>query len=351
MRTVSAADSVSLAVERTRDFLFRPFNWATYLKLGLVAILTEGFSSNLSSSSNKNHGSSSGSGPVFGSLHEIPHEWTAYIVAGCVAFALLMVLAFWIAYLITRLRFAFFHCLVTNTTEIRPGWHLYRDRALRFFWLNVVVGLCFLLAMGLIAIPFVSGFVKLARETPPGGHPDWGLLLALVLPLIPVILLLVLAAVLLDVILRDWILPHYALEDASAGQAWGAVWEAITREKREFFVYVLLRLILPMIATIAIFFVLMIPGLMLAGALAGVEYGIHSAFADAAGAARFVAIALEVFFGAVAAGFALLASICLGGPVGTAVREYALVFYGGRYPVLGNLLYPAAPAVQSAPEA
>ena len=351
MRTVSAADSVSLAIQRTRDLLFRPFTWATYLKLGLVAILTEGFSSNLRSSGNHAHPSTSGQGPDFGALHEIPHQWIAYIVAGVFALALLMILALWIAYLVTRLRFAFFHCLVTSTTEIRPGWHLYRDRAARFFWLNIVVGLCFLLVIGLIAIPFVSGFVKLAHDTPPGGHPDWGLLLSLVLPLIPIILLVALAAVLLDVILRDWILPHYALEDASAGEAWSDVWEAITREKREFFVYLLLRLILPMIAMIAIFMVLMIPGLMLAGALAGIEYGIHSAFADAAGAARFVAIALEAFFGVVEAGFALLASICLGGPVGTAVREYALVFYGGRYPALGNLLYPPAAAVQGEPEA
>jgi len=349
MRTVSAADSVSLAIQRTRDFFFRPFNWTTYLKLGLVAILTEGFSSNLRSS--LSHDNPSGHGPIFTAPNEIPQQWIAYLVAGVMALALLLILAFWIAYLITRLRLAFFHCLVTNTTEIRPGWHLYRDRAARFFWLNIAVGLCFLLGIGLIAIPFVAGFVKLVRETPPHAHPDWGLLLALVLPLIPIILLLALAAVVLDVILRDWILPHYALEDASAGEAWSEVWEAITREKREFFVYLLLRLILPLIAMIAIFLLLILPGVMVAGALAGIEYGIHSVFADAAGAARFVGIGLEVFFGVVAAGFALLFSICLGGPVGTAVREYALVFYGGRYPALGNLLYPPAAAVQGAPEA
>ncbi len=54
-------------------------------------------------------------------------------------------------------------------------------------------------------------------------------------------------------------------------------------------------------------------------------------------------IAVQVFFGVVAFGFALLASICLGGPVATATREFALVFYGGRYQALGNALYPQAP--------
>ena len=58
--------------------------------------------------------------------------------------------------------------------------------------MNVVVGLCFLLLLGLVALPFVSGFWKLFHEMPPGGHPDWGLLLALVLPLIPIIFVMLL---------------------------------------------------------------------------------------------------------------------------------------------------------------
>ena len=68
-----------------------------------------------------------------------------------------MLLCFWLFYLITRLRFAFFHCLIHNIKEIRPGWHIYREPATRFFWLNFVVGLCFLLLLALIAIPFVAG--------------------------------------------------------------------------------------------------------------------------------------------------------------------------------------------------
>ena len=38
----------------------------------------------------------------------------------------------------------------------------------------------------------------------------------------------------------------------------------------------------------------------------------------------------------------MLASICLGGPLSTATREYAILFYAGRYKVMGDLLYPPA---------
>jgi hypothetical protein len=344
MRAISAVDAVSLAIQRTREFLFRPFNWGTFLKLGLVAIVTEGLGSNFHSSSHTNH--SPGHGPMIYSPADIRPEWIAAIAA---VVLVAIVLSIAIFYLVTRLRFAFFHCLIHNTKEIRPGWWLYGAQAMRFFWLNLVVGFCFLLVVGLVALPFIAGFVKLFHETHQGGHPDIGLMLALLLPMIPIILLLVLAGFLADLIMRDCMLPHFALDDASAGEAWFQVWARITAEKRQFLVYALLRVVLPFIAMVGLFMVLIIPGLMLAGSLAAVEFGLHSTFADATGASALVGHLLEAFFALLAFGFALLASICLGGPLSTGIREYALIFYGGRYQALGDILYPPAPPETGAP--
>jgi hypothetical protein len=248
-----------------------------------------------------------------------------------------------IFYVVTRLRFAFFHCLIHNTKEIRPGWSVYGSQATRFFWLNLGVGFCFLLLVGVIALPFIAGFWRLFHQIPQGGHLDFGLLLSLVLPLIPIVVLLALAGVVTDLVLRDWMLPHIALEDATAGEAWASVWARLMAEKKEFFVYTLLRVVLPTIAMVGVFMLLIIPGLAVAGSLGAIEYGVHSAFADATGGAAVAGIAIQVFFGLVAFFFAVLASICLGGPLSTGTREYALIFYGGRYQVLGNILYPPAP--------
>jgi hypothetical protein len=335
MRAISAVDAVSPAIQRTRDFLFRPFSWGTYLKLGLVAIITEGLGSNLQSSSH--NGQPSGHVPMNLSPFDI---LPVQIVAGVAAVALVLVFSAWLFYLITRLRFAFFHCLIHNTKEIRPGWWLYRDQATRFFWMNVMVGFCYLLVAALIAIPFVSGFWRLFHETPPGGHPDFGALLSLVLPLLPIIFLMALAGILADVILRDWMLPHYALDDASAGEAWSRVWAHIKADRRQFIAYALLRLILPTVAMVALFVVLLVPGLVVAGSVAAVELGLHSAFADTTGGSAVTGALLEGFFGVLAFGFAVLASICLGGPISTGTREYALMFYGSRYQALGDKLYP-----------
>jgi hypothetical protein len=305
------------------------------LKLGLVAIITEGLGNNFNSSSHSNV--QSGHRPQLSPPLDFPPLQIAAVIA---SLALAFVICCFVFYLITRLRFAYFHCLVHNTTEIRPGWILYKDRAARFFWLNLGVGFSFLLVIGLIAIPFVSGFVRVFQEYHQGGHLDVSLLLSLVLPLIPLIVLIALVCMLADLILRDCMLPHYALEDASAGDAWFQVWSRIKAEKRQFVAYALLRVVLPIIAAIGLIMLLAIPGLMLAGSVAAVEFGIHSMFADATGSSAIVGKILEGFFGFLAFGFAVLAGICLGGPVSTAVREFALVFYGGRYKELGDTLYP-----------
>src|ERR1700677_3589756 len=125
MRAISAADSVSFAIQRTRDFLCRPFDWGTYLKLGLGAIITEGLGGNLRSSSH--HVPASGNGPIFHS----PSNLVPVAIAATFALALVAVILLTIFYLITRLRFAYFHSLIHNVREIRPGWWFYREQATR----------------------------------------------------------------------------------------------------------------------------------------------------------------------------------------------------------------------------
>jgi len=44
-------------------------------------------------------------------------------------------------YLVTRLRFAFFYSLLHQTSELRPGWRLYREQAMRFFKMSLLIGL------------------------------------------------------------------------------------------------------------------------------------------------------------------------------------------------------------------
>lgn len=333
MYALSAADAVSPALQRTRAFLFRPFRLGTYLKLCLVACITEGAGGNFSGSG--------GHAPHHRSTFFPPTTLsTGWIIALVAILVISIALGFVVYYLVTRLRFAYFHCLIHNTKAIRPGWRLYRTQAARFFWLNLVVGVCFLLVVILIALPFVAGFWKLFHNLPPGDHPGIGSLLSLVLPLIPVILLLAVAAIATDLILRDLMLPHFALENARAGDAWSAVWARIKAEKGSFFAYALLRIVLPIVAVLGLFMVLILPGILFFAVIAGTELGIHVVFSHASSAAAAIGVCLQILIGVAAFGIALLVGIGVGGPLSTAIRQYALLFYGSRYQPLAELLWP-----------
>lgn len=336
---LSAAEAISPAIRRTRAFLFQPFRFGTYLKLCFVALLTEGLGGNSHFTSHPGGGIHPESAPTpvitENPFHAHP-EWLVALIAVAVVGILIGLALF---YLVTRLRFAYFHCLVHNTREISPGWSLYASQAGRFFWLNIVVGLCFLLLIGIAAVPFAGGFLRLFREVHAGGRPDVGSILALVLPLIPLIILFVLAVIAADMILRDFMLPHYALQDASAGQAWAGVWERITTQKASFFAYALLRIVLPIIGMIVLFAVLVIPGIIYVAMVAMIEVGIHTTFAGV----EPVRILLMVVVGLISLLIAIVVGICFGGPLSTATREYAIVFYGGRYQPLGDILFPPAP--------
>lgn len=333
MIALSAADAISPALQRTREFLFRPFRLGTYLKLCLVALLTEAVANfNVRSSTTGSHIHSLGAGAPFS-----PTPAAAAAIA--LAAVLLVLLSLGLFFLITRLRFAYFYCLTYNVRALTPGWRIYRSQALRFFWMNLIVGLAFVLLALLVLLPFLSGLWTVARSLHAGRPADVGAILAYALPLIPIVILLVLAAIAVDVVLRDLMLPHYALENAGAAQAWRAVRIRIAAEKGAFLRYALVRVFFPIVAVIALGILFILPAVLSTGLFAAVELGIHSAFAGPAGT-TIPGIVLEVFFGVAAfcVGIAVVIGVC--GPVSTSVREYALLFYGGRFQPLGDLLTP-----------
>jgi len=333
MLALSAADTISPAVDRTKNFLFKPFKLGTYLKLCLVAVITEGLGGNFNSSFPGGGGGHRGHPqPQPHPMHLPSPELIAIIIA---SIALAVVLTIAIYYLITRLRFAFFHCLITQTKEIGPGWRLYRSQANRYFVLNLVIGIIFLAMLGVIVAPFVMGIIRVFRGS--GGHPDFASLIGYFLPLIPIIILAILIGVAIEIALRDFMMPHMAIENASAGEAWAAARAHIAAETGNFVLYALLRIVLPIVGMVALFIVLLIPGLIVLGISAAVFFALHSALAQGGGT-EVLGILLGVLVGLVAFCLLLFIGVFFGGPLSVWVRTYALMFYGGRYKALGDIL-------------
>jgi hypothetical protein len=354
MLAYSAADLISPAVQRTRWFLFHPFRWSTFLKLCLVSVLTEGFSGNFNVPGGSHHSHRAGTTPS----PTVPTIASPYfglspmeiaLIAGIVIFSIGLCIVLF--YLITRLRFALFHCLVYQTREIRPGWELYDMQSWRFFLVSLAVGIAFFFAILLVAAPFILGFYRIFRGVQPGVPFNMAGFLSLFLPLIPIFLLLVLAGVAVHVILHDLMLPHMALENASAGDAWHQVRMRIAAEKGGFLLFTFLRIVLPIAATIAAAIVLAIPFVLVFATFGLSAYGLGGLIANASGANAFFLALLEAVVVLILIAAAILLGLCVGGPIGIASRYYALLFYGGRYQTLGNLLSPPPPPplIENAP--
>jgi hypothetical protein len=342
MNPLSATQAITPAIERTRQFLFRPFRLGRFLKLTLVALLTEGGMASCNFSKGFPSGNTGSPSHPIPPLHmpHIPLSAAAIVIAVvCVVALIVIPITVLISYLVIRLRFSFFDCVLHMQDRIAPAWNRYHRQAMRYLGMSVCIGLVFLLAVGLAGYAvydhYKALFDALFSDNRPG-FTDF-------LPVIGVAGLLALILGFLgsfiEITMSYFVLPHMALEDASIPEALSDVWGDIEIEPWQYLFFVLMRFLLTMAATILGFLALFIPFLILGG------IGVALVFALKASSTG-----LAVLLGVPAAILLLVllfaAFIAVSGTIGTFRRNYALMFYGGRYPPLGQILeltLPPAP--------
>jgi len=337
MEPLSASQAVLPAIERTRQFLFEPFRWGSYLKLATIACLSEGIFETIHYSRNDRTAINAAS------LSEI--QWTPEVTAWTL-FAVIsgLGLSFLFYYVILRLRFVLFHCLVHRTREIRGAWELYGRQSMRLFLANLLVWvgillLCLVMVGGLA----LTAFSVLTLKTPSDKF-DPGVFFILFLPCLGFAFFVAFLAIAAEVTLHDFVLPHMAIENASFRAAWKAARRAIAAEKETFFSYFILRLLLPLVAFLVLLMVAAIPLLFIGWILWTSSTGFHDMLDDAIGVMAVLRVFLAVVFGLIGAVFAVGTAMGLGGPLATWMRSYAILFYAGRYKALGELLEGAAAA-------
>jgi hypothetical protein len=335
MKVLSASQAVAPAIERTRHYLFRPFDWGMYLKLAAVACITEGFWAGFNFSAS--HSTSSDSTSF--SAMNLSTEAIAAAIFAVVTGVGLGILFY---YVVIRLRFAFFHCLVHGTREIRPAWARYHRQSMRLFVASLLVWLAFLVMVLMMAGAVLVVVFTVFTVRTADGKLDPGVFFILFYPCLGFAFLVGLLGVAAAVVLHDFVLPHMAIENATFREAWAAARSRILAGKEVFFSYFILRLVLPVLATIALLIAAGIPLAIAFWILSTSATGFHDMLEDATGLGAVFRVFFAVLFGAIGIGFGLLATFGLGGPIATWIRNYALLFYSGRYKALGEILEPPA---------
>ena len=339
MITLSAAQAISPAIERTKQFLFRPFRLGTFLKLTLVALLTEGGMASCNFGNHLPSGDTPGLSHPLPPFHmpHMPMPAMAVVIGVFIAIAVIGIpIVLLISYLLIRLRFSFFDCVLRQQRFIAPAWRLYHRQALRYLGLSVCVGLAFWAVLAAAAYAIYQHFKALFQAIGSSHAPGLVDFFPVIGVALLVLLLVGIAAFFIETALNYFVLPHMALEDASIQDALTDVWDDIQAEPWQYLFFLLLRFLLTVAASIIAVIALMIPFAILFGI--GLVLALMLKAASSSLAVLFgvpAAILLGLLF--------LLAFIGASGTIGTFRRNYALLFYGGRYPPLGNILQPPIP--------
>jgi hypothetical protein len=336
----SAFQLISPAFERTKQFLFKPFRMGRFLKLTLVALLTEGGSAGISSGGNF----PSSMHPGSSAPQNLPHidwpaltHWATHLaLIGAVVLLITLPIGLLVSYLLIRLRFSYFDCVLRQQDQISPAWGIYHRQALRYLGLTVLVGLGFWIVLIPIGYGVYEHFKPLIQSIFSGHPPDLWDLLPIFFVIAPLIMLLALVAAIVQMVMSCFVLPRMALEDASIGDALSDVWSDMAAEPGQFLLFAFLRLVLALAGTIiggiAIFFpagILFVLGVIFVLVVKSMS--------------MMLAFILGIPLAILAIALLLGIVIAVHGTVGTFMRNYAILFYGGRYPVLGSMLPPPAP--------
>ncbi len=333
-------------MERMKFMLLRPFRFATWLKIGFMGWLASagtsgGFNINLPSFPGRRGGTGGASAEetVRAWMHE--HMLLIVLIVTLIV-ALLTTLGLILLYLSCRFRFILFDSVLQTDAQIGRGWSRYRRPAGRYFGFLI----CLLLVSGIVIALIVALPLWRAYKRGVFRSEDPFAIFGILAPVILGVFVFAVISAIITSLANDFGVPLLALDDLTVVDAWGVLREMISAEPWAFAGYLGMKLVLSIaagamvaFAAIAVFLVLLIPGVILA--ILGV------AIAKAAGAV--VGIVLAGIGVVAAIAIVLILSMMATAPIAVFFTSYSFYFFGGRYPKLGALLWPQPPAPVAPP--
>jgi hypothetical protein len=335
---ISAIDSITPAIEHTKQQLFNPFRIGQWTKLAFVGLLAGELGSSGFNRSNFTLPHHPGA-----PTHPNIAGFDFAVLGALVVFGVLAALAIGIIlmYVSSVMRFVLFDSIVLRECHIRWSWSRRLGAGWRYFVWKLAYAVLLFGGIGVLvgapgALVFASGWYKVPRE-----H-----LIPLILGGIGIALVLfsflVITAVVF-VLTKDFVVPQMALENISASEGWRRLWPMIKAETGAYAAYLVMKIILSVVAGALI---------AIAALIVGVLYVVPTAalslFAILGGKAAGMTwnaqtIALAVVIGAILLGIFLYLVSLISVPAIVFFPAYSIYFFADRYPRLKAALSPPAP--------
>jgi hypothetical protein len=260
---LSVTSAVNHAYERMVKLLFRPFELGRWFIIGFAAFLAtlaDGGGSGLGQ--NFNFAGPGGPGPGGTNPFSGASNWfqanLVWLLPLFLAGVGLAVLFIWLS---SRGKFVFLDCVATGKARIKAPWAEHADLATSLFSFRVVVALLFAATLGALGIACLAiAWPDLQLNT----FGDRSLIAAIVG--LTIGLPLILAAIIISMLLDDFVIPAMYLRRESVMPAWRMVREEIIAPRTgKLFVFYLMKIPLAIatgiVATIAVLLTCCIGGL------------------------------------------------------------------------------------------
>jgi hypothetical protein len=342
---ITASDSITLAIEHTKQQLFKSFRIGQWTRLAFVGLLAGELGSNGCNSSNFNLPQHPGAAPHTGlpgalgidpALLAAMGALLAALVIAALAFGIIMM------YVGSVMRFVLFDSIITRECHIRWSWSRRLGPGWRYFVWKVLYTLLSLAGIAIVvgipvAIAFSRGWFKEPKEHLPA-LVTGGIVLFFVLVAFAVI------TAVIFVLTKDFVIPQMALENVDAMEGWRRLWPMMMAEKGAYAAYLGMKMVLAFVVGLLVGIATLILGLIfvlptigigvlafLTGKTAGLTWN-----------AQTITLAIVVGCILIALFLYLVALICV--PAIVFFPAYSMYFFAGRYPQLHAVLSGSAPA-------
>lgn len=334
---ISAVDSITLAIEHTKQQLFRPFRLGQWTRLAFVGLLAGELGANGCNRSSLHVPAH----PPVAAPHfpGFPAIAPALIAAAVAAIVASIAVGLILMYVSSVMRFILFDSVIARECHIRgdwnrrlvPGWRL-------FVWKFLYLVFSLAGAAVIIGIPAAFAFsAGWLRE--PRAH-----LAPLILAgafLFCAFFVFLIATAVIFVLTKDFVVPQMALENLDVMEGWRRLWAMMNVDKGAYIAYVVMKIVLAIVAGILMTVATVILSLMIAipsiglgmlavitGKTAGLTWNAHT-------------IALAIGIGSVLLVVFLYLVALIYVPAIVFFPAYSIHFFAARYPRLQAALYSA----------
>jgi hypothetical protein len=260
---ISAVDTITLAVEHTKQQLFRPFRVGQWTKLAVVGLLA----GELGSGGGFNGSNFHLPRHTANSPHSLGGSFSGIDPALLVLLIAVIVIAVFtvgivLMYVSSVMRFVLFDSILARECRIGRGWSLRQGPGWRYFLWKLLYLFVALAGLALLigipaAFAFALGWLRAPKE-----H-----LLPLVLGGVVLFFLFLIFAVAVSVVFvltKDFVVPQMALENIDAIEGWRRLWPMIKAEMGGYAGYIGMKIVMAIGAGIVVGIATLILGLVIA---------------------------------------------------------------------------------------